>query len=166
MTADLTRKARLDQMVRLGDALDGLEKAGREPTTEPAEFEGREGYKQDFLNGWRIELPRPKAGTPRANDMRELKRGGSGVELTYRNFSVIMSASRRMPMLTAANIGGIVGRIAWGGIADLRLAPRQLLGLIGLASGGCAFATAAFGTGSSWSGSARSVRAFPSPVAL
>lgn len=110
MTADLTRKARLDQMVRLGDALDGLEKAGREPTTEPAEFEGREGYKRDFLSGWRIELPRPKAGTPRANDMRELKRGGSGVELTYRNFSVIMSASRRMPMLTAANIDGSEAR--------------------------------------------------------
>lgn len=51
-------------------------------------------------------------------------------------------------VLTAANIGGIVGRIAWGGIADLHLAPRQLLGLIGLASGSCAFATAAFGT--SW----------------
>ncbi len=32
-------------------------------------------------------------------------------------------------VLTAANIGGIVGRIAWGGFADLHLAPRQLLGL-------------------------------------
>ena len=50
-------------------------------------------------------------------------------------------------VLTAANIGGIVGRISWGGIADLRLAPRQLLGLIGLASAGCAFVTAAFDTG-------------------
>jgi hypothetical protein len=41
-------------------------------------------------------------------------------------------------LLIAANIGGIVGRIARGGIADLRLAPRQLLGLIGVASAGCA----------------------------
>ena len=44
-------------------------------------------------------------------------------------------------------VGGIVGRIAWGGISDWRVAPRPLLGLIGLASGVCAFATAAFDTG-------------------
>jgi endonuclease G len=42
--------------------------------------------------------------------MRELRRGGSGVELMYRNFSVIMSASRRLPMITAANIDGTEGR--------------------------------------------------------
>jgi MFS family permease len=49
--------------------------------------------------------------------------------------------------LTAANLGGIVGRIAWGAIADRQLAPRALLGLIGVAAGFCAWSAAAFGAG-------------------
>jgi MFS family permease len=48
--------------------------------------------------------------------------------------------------LTVANLGGIVGRILWGAVADFHVAPRTLLGLIGLAAGACAWATAAFGT--------------------
>ena len=47
-------------------------------------------------------------------------------------------------VLTVANLAGVVGRIVWGGFADLHLAPRELLGWLGLAAGGCAFATAAF----------------------
>lgn len=47
-------------------------------------------------------------------------------------------------VLTVANVAGVVGRIVWGGFADLHLAPRELLGWLGLAAGGCAFATAAF----------------------
>ena len=43
-----------------------------------------------------------------------------------------------------ANVAGVVGRIAWGGFADIHLAPRELLGWLGIASGGCAFVTAAF----------------------
>ena len=50
--------------------------------------------------------------------------------------------------LTVANIGGIVGRIVWGAVADAHLAPRALLGLLGVAAGACAGATAAFGA--SW----------------
>ena len=50
-------------------------------------------------------------------------------------------------VLTVANIAGVVGRIMWGGFADFHLAPRELLGWLGLAAGGCAFATAAFGAG-------------------
>ncbi len=41
--------------------------------------------------------------------------------------------------LTVANVAGVVGRIAWGGFADFHLAPRDLLGWLGIASGGCAF---------------------------
>jgi endonuclease G len=37
-------------------------------------------------------------------DVRHLRRGGSGYELKYRNFSVVLSASRRLPIITAANI--------------------------------------------------------------
>ncbi|WP_375378290.1 DNA/RNA non-specific endonuclease [Hymenobacter cellulosilyticus] len=39
--------------------------------------------------------------------MLPLRRGGTGVELKYQNFSVIMSASRRLPMLTAVNLLGL-----------------------------------------------------------
>ena len=49
-------------------------------------------------------------------------------------------------VLTVANIAGVVGRIAWGGFADFHLAPRALLGWLGIAAGGCAFVTAAFDT--------------------
>jgi MFS family permease len=46
--------------------------------------------------------------------------------------------------LTTANVGGIIGRIAWGAVADHWLPPRRLLGVIGIASAACAFATVAF----------------------
>ena len=46
--------------------------------------------------------------------------------------------------LTTANVGGIVGRVAWGAVADRWVAPRRLLGMIGIASGACALATSAF----------------------
>ena len=49
--------------------------------------------------------------------------------------------------LTVANIGGIVGRIVWGGTADRFVPPRILLGLIGVAAALCAYATALFGGG-------------------
>ncbi len=47
--------------------------------------------------------------------------------------------------LTVANLGGIVGRIVWGAVADFRVAPRVLLGMIGIVAGASAWATAAFG---------------------
>ena len=49
--------------------------------------------------------------------------------------------------LTVANIGGIVGRVAFGVIADTWLGPRMMLGIIGVAAGVCAYATAAFDAG-------------------
>ena len=49
--------------------------------------------------------------------------------------------------LTVANIGGIVGRIIWGGTADRWVPPRVLLGSIGVAAALCAYATALFGGG-------------------
>jgi MFS family permease len=41
-------------------------------------------------------------------------------------------------------VGGIIGRIAWGAVADHWLPPRRLLGVIGIASAACAFAAVAF----------------------
>lgn len=46
--------------------------------------------------------------------------------------------------LTAANLGGIIGRIFWGAIADIHVGPRVLLGSIGVAAGLCALAAATF----------------------
>lgn len=44
--------------------------------------------------------------------------------------------------LTVATIGGVVGRIAWGAVADRLLAPRRALVLIGLLAGLCGLLTA------------------------
>jgi endonuclease G, mitochondrial len=118
MPADLNRTATLASMVRLSGAdLGALEVPGFEPTTNPTALAGRNGYQPAFLDGW--EIPLPLGIGPAAKDMRELRRGGRGVELTYRNFSVVMSASRRLPMITATNIDGTQARpinredIAW-----------------------------------------------------
>ena len=105
--ADLGRKASLAAMIRLngdGGLTETLEKAGKEPTTPAEEFDGRNGYDAAFLDGW--EIPLPKVIGARARDVRKLRRGGAGSELKYRNFSVVLSASRRMPMITACNIDG------------------------------------------------------------
>lgn len=110
ITADLSKRATLETMTRLGnrsvfEATGGsVERPGSEPTTPPDEFENREGFNTNFLDGWQIPLP--NATGTHAADMRELRRGGEGVELRYQHFSVIMSASRRLPMLTAVNING------------------------------------------------------------
>jgi endonuclease G, mitochondrial len=103
-TADLRRTATLDTMVRLGGVLGEADAPGSESTTPAASFARRNGYNSAFLSGWTIPLPRGMGVA--ADDMRRLRRGGRGVELKYRNFSVIMSASRRLPMITATNIDG------------------------------------------------------------
>jgi MFS family permease len=47
--------------------------------------------------------------------------------------------------LTFATVGGVIGRIAWGALADQVLAPRRVLSLIGLIAGVCSL-TMAFST--------------------
>jgi predicted MFS family arabinose efflux permease len=49
--------------------------------------------------------------------------------------------------LTVANVGGIVGRIGFGAIADRWIPPRTVLGIIGVAAAGGAYATTLFGAG-------------------
>jgi V8-like Glu-specific endopeptidase len=80
-----------------------LEAAG-DGHTPAAQFANREGYSPDFIEDFTIPLPIPSA------DVRTLRRGGTGVELKYEHFSVIMSASRKMPMITACNIDGAESR--------------------------------------------------------
>jgi MFS family permease len=48
-------------------------------------------------------------------------------------------------MLTVATVGGIVGRISWGMVADRWIAPRRMLGLLGVVAGACALAMSSFG---------------------
>ncbi len=48
-------------------------------------------------------------------------------------------------MLTVATVGGVVGRISWGMVADRWIAPRQMLGLLGVVAGACGLATSSFG---------------------
>jgi MFS family permease len=57
--------------------------------------------------------------------------------------------------LTVATVGGIVGRISWGLVADRWLAPRRMLGLLGVVAGACALGTASFGP--TWSTLAESL---------
>ncbi len=80
-----------------------LEAAGDGETSARA-LANRKGYDPKFIPGWRIRLPQP------SGDMRQLRRGGTGTELKYQHFSVIMSASRRMPIITAVNIDGSQSR--------------------------------------------------------
>jgi nitrate/nitrite transporter NarK len=47
--------------------------------------------------------------------------------------------------LTIATVGGIFGRISWGMVADRWIAPRRMLGLLGVVAGACALATSSFG---------------------
>jgi sugar phosphate permease len=49
--------------------------------------------------------------------------------------------------LTVASAGGIAGRIGWGAVADRFVAPRRLLGLLGVFACLCAAATATFDAG-------------------
>jgi MFS family permease len=49
--------------------------------------------------------------------------------------------------LSVATLGGIVGRVLWGAVADRYIEPRRLLMLLGVVAGLCAFATAAYPAG-------------------
>jgi len=68
--------------------------------------------------------------------------------VVYLTESLLFSLVAAGLVLTVTNVAGVVGRILWGGFADLHLAPHALLGWLGVAAGGCAFATAGFGA--SW----------------
>ncbi len=106
MQPQLNRKASLATMKKVLpippeglENLDGLERAGREPATSKSALAARQGYDPDFIEGWTIPLP---ASHPDALSFD----GPSSPELKYTHFSVVMSRSRRLPLLTAVNING------------------------------------------------------------
>ena len=121
---DLTRKVDINGMQRLGPGGDeagvlesadsdveiqeievGLEGARTKKikvrVTKPQAFAGRQGYDENFIDGWPIPLP--VAGS--TSDIRDLRRGDGHV-LRYEHFSTVQSKSRRMPMFVAVNING------------------------------------------------------------
>ena len=93
-------------MKRIGDTLsmhqaDFVEAGGILP---PEHFTGRKGYSPDFISGWPLKFP--KAFGSKERDMLSVKRGDTGVELKYTHFSLIMSKSRKLTMITGTNING------------------------------------------------------------
>lgn len=94
-----------NQMTRLGNIINGQIEGALEgnPVSQPGNFEGREGYDPNFIDSWPIALP--KAIGTKERDMLRL-RGSNSFELKYMHFSIIMSKSRKMPMITSVNIDG------------------------------------------------------------
>lgn len=74
------------------------------PTTSAEVLADRDGYRSDFLGGGEHDVPLPDLGEW-AGDVAPVSGASDGV-LRYRHFSVIQSASRRLPLLTAVNIDG------------------------------------------------------------
>jgi endonuclease G len=74
------------------------------PTTPAASLANRDGYNPAFLGKGKKSVPLPSLGKW-APDVAPVSDDPCGV-LRYRHFSVIQSASRRLPLLTAVNIDG------------------------------------------------------------
>jgi endonuclease G, mitochondrial len=76
-------------------------------TNKPAHYKGRDGYAATFLGrNHKVEMP----GSGKwHDDLIHIKDADSGKKTTnikYRHFSVVMSASRKLPVITAVNIDG------------------------------------------------------------
>ncbi|MBK8049173.1 MAG: DNA/RNA non-specific endonuclease [Anaerolineales bacterium] len=71
-------------------------------TLELEWFDGSQGYDPDFLGQ---PVPLPRLSPQRTADLAPLL-DGSGHELRYTHFSVVMSKSRRLAVFTAVNIDG------------------------------------------------------------
>lgn len=90
-------------------------------------FKGRKGYRADFLSK---KVPLPGLGAHAADAARPLEAVATdGPVLHYTHFSVVYSASRRVPIFTAVNIDGAKARRIKRGddkwFKDLRL-PRDI----------------------------------------
>lgn len=96
---------RLAQMRPLVEPLTGVRHAREAaPDTSTADrLADREGYRADFLSGFEVPLPLP-AGA-RAEDVTDVP-GSPANRLDYTHFSIVMSRSRRLAMLTALNLDG------------------------------------------------------------
>ena len=66
------------------------------------QFEDKHGYEPTFLG---VTVPLPQVAAPFENDLVPLL-DGSGSELKYEHFSVVMNKARRLAHFTAVNIDG------------------------------------------------------------
>jgi endonuclease G, mitochondrial len=71
-----------------------------EMSTGPADYDGRPGFDTDFLGDGHF-IPLPSVTGAHAADVVEVVGGGS--ELRFWTYSSVMSRSRRLPFLSAAN---------------------------------------------------------------
>ncbi|PJR08741.1 DNA/RNA non-specific endonuclease [Sinorhizobium meliloti] len=76
-----------------------------EPVSKPDALADRNGYDPHFLGTRSLSVPLPGLG-PWMTDVAPVSGAADNI-LRYRNFSVIQSASRRLPLLTAVNIDGM-----------------------------------------------------------
>ncbi|PUB81659.1 MAG: hypothetical protein DBP02_17755 [gamma proteobacterium symbiont of Ctena orbiculata] len=77
---------------------------GRSPVSS---FKGRDGYRSRFLGrGYSVAMPRLGDWKNDITEVVDADTGGTAKELKYRHFSVIMSESRKLPLITAVNIDG------------------------------------------------------------
>ncbi|MGE3154240.1 MAG: DNA/RNA non-specific endonuclease [Nitrospiraceae bacterium] len=106
-----TDPTELEQMKTLGELteqaraiLRDMEEADRAPIERTVhDYAGRTGYSAQFLHAF--EVPHPTPTGVRARDVAPLL-SGSGTELKYEHFSVVISKSRRLALYVACNIDG------------------------------------------------------------
>jgi len=64
--------------------------------------------------------------------------------VVYMNHEVGQTLVSAGLALAVATLGGVVGRVSWGVIADRWIAPRRMLGVLGVVAGTCAILVASF----------------------
>ncbi len=64
--------------------------------------------------------------------------------VVYMNHEVGQTLVSAGLTLAVATLGGVVGRVSWGVIADRWIAPRRMLGVLGVVAGTCAILVASF----------------------
>lgn len=84
------------------------------------DLDGRNGYNESFLNK---NIPLPKLSHQLELEVAEVSGRDDG-ELKYTNYSVVMSAEKRLALLTAVNIDGAKWRHVYRGRDVWRLDPR------------------------------------------
>ena len=125
VAADVIESARA-QVIH---SVPGTEVPKPSPVSKPEIFIDRNGYDPEFLGAGALQVPLPGLGTW-AGDVAEVS-GATDKILRYRNFSVIQSVSRRLPLVTAVNIDGaqsvvLKRRGEWR--LDGRLKPEHQIG--------------------------------------
>lgn len=104
MMIDLSYRPRLDDLRPLATTNEGLlalDAAGVR-TSEATSFGGRQGYRADHLEAFVVPLPDTSAV---ADDVLFVP-GNADARLDYEHFSIVMSISRRLALLTGVNLDG------------------------------------------------------------